>query len=218
MASRKPPRSGVRAARACDGAPAAAPREAITVGSVGIRRRAPRLKVTLFTGVVLGLLALVGFAGWREASRGVPTASARPSLPAPRPAPSPAEEAYAHSLWPIHNEVKAAALKMTFGGLNYKLHEIDRAGFRDRVESARAVYRRAAARIELLAPPASLVGLHDEYVQAVRLYQEAAGEMVRVLDDGKEDHLATAFPKSQEAGTKLLRVGQVLWPGEYVPN
>ena len=37
----------------------------------------------------------------------------RPAMATPRPALTAEEEAYAQALWPIHNEVKLGALRMT---------------------------------------------------------------------------------------------------------
>jgi hypothetical protein len=179
--------------------------------------RLPSVKLALFAGVVLGLLGILAFAAVRETTSARP-AAARPSLAPPRPALTAAEEAYALALWPIHNEVKAGAFRMTFGGLDYKLGEIDRRELRARVEAAREIYRQAEARMRTLSPPASFQAVHAEYVEAVGLYQRSAAEMVKTGDDGSDEHLLAAFPMSQEAGRKLLRVGNVLWPGEYVPN
>jgi hypothetical protein len=179
--------------------------------------RLPGVKLALLGVVVLGLLGILAFAAVRETTSARP-AAARPALVPPRPALTAAEETYALALWPIHNEVKAGALRMTFGGLNYKLGEIDRRELRARIEAAREVYRQAGARIQALSPPASLQAVHAEYAEAVDLYQRSAVEMVKTGDDGRDEHLLAAFPMSQEAGRKLLRVGNVLWPGEYIPN
>ena len=178
----------------------------------------PRVKLFLLAGVALGLVAIAALALYRETTTVARLASARPSIGPARPALTGAEETYARTLWPIHNEVKAGALRMTLGGLNYKLREIDGVNLRERVRVASEVYREAEVKIRALAPPPSLASVHAQYLEAVRLYQEAGREMARVLDDGQDAHLVTAFPKSQEAGTALLRVGQVLWPGEYLPN
>ena len=182
----------------------------------GVARR-PTLKLALTGAVVLGLLGILVFAAVREWTTARP-AAARPALAPPRPALTAAEEAYALALWPIHNQVKAGALRMTFGGLNYKLGEIDARELRARTEAARDIYRQAETRIRALSPPASFQAVHAEYVEAVDLYRRAAAEMSMTGDDGRDEHLLAAFPLSQEAGRKLLRVGNVLWPGEYVPN
>jgi hypothetical protein len=179
--------------------------------------RSSAVKLVVFGAVGLGLLGIMVWAAVREGSTARPN-SPRPALAPSRPPFTASEEAYSRALWPIHNDVKAAALRMTFGGLNFKIGEIDRAELRERIESSRDVHRQAETRIRALQPPASLRDVHTEYVEAVRLYQQSAVEMLKVAEDGRDEHLVAAFPMSQEAGRKLLRVGNVLWPGEYVPN
>ncbi len=181
-------------------------------------RRRPRLKLVLFTAVLVSLGAIVAFAVFREATGPTRTASARPALSPSRPAMTPVEEIYARALWSIHGEVKDGAYRMTFGGLKYKLGDIDRAELKARVWAAAGAYRQAEARIRALTPPPSLQGIHAEYLEAVRLYRDSAAEMAKVSEDGRDDHLAAALPLSQEASRKLLRVGKEIWPGEYVPN
>src|SRR5215831_3626101 len=144
--------------------------------------------------------------------------AARPALAPPRPALTRAEEEYALALWPIHNEVKASALKMTLGGLSYKLGEMDRAALKIRIDGSREIYRSAGQRIAALTPPASLASAHEMYADAVRLYQQSATEMLRVVADGRDEHLVAAHPLSMEASEKLLKVGDILWPNEYKPN
>ena len=56
------------------------------------------------------------------------------------------------------------------------------------------------------------------YSDAVRLYQQSAAEMLRVVGDGRDEHLVAAHPLSMEASEKLLKVGDILWPSEYKPN
>jgi hypothetical protein len=42
--------------------------------------------------------------------------------------------------------------------------------------------------------------------------------MVRVARDGRDEHLISAQQKSENASATLLKVSDVLWPGEYKPN
>jgi hypothetical protein len=72
--------------------------------------------------------------------------------------------------------------------------------------------------VQALEPPPSLREVHGDYLEALRLYQRSAEEMLRTGNDGRDDHLVTALPLSQEASRKLLLVGNRIWPGEYVPN
>ena len=179
----------------------------------------PSVKILVFGGVLLGLLGILALAAVREVATSPGSARmVRPALAPPRPPLTAAEEEYALALWPIHNEVKASALRMTLGGLAYKLGDLDGAGLKARVDRSAETYRRAARQIAALTPPASLAQAHATYVDAVRLYQRAATEMVRVVSDGRDEHLVVAQPLSMEASEKLLKVGDVLWPNEYKPN
>jgi hypothetical protein len=179
----------------------------------------PRVKILLFGLVVLGLLSIVLLAAFREASTSPANArTARPVLAPPRPPLTKDEEEYALALWPIHNEVKASALRMTLGGLSYKIGELDRTALKSRIERSTETYRSAARRIAALTPPASLVRAHAMYSDAIRLYQRSAAEMLLVVDDGRDDHLVVAQPLSMEASETLLKVGDILWPSEYKPN
>jgi hypothetical protein len=181
--------------------------------------RVPRVKALVFGFVLVSLIGVLARAAGREVATSPANArTARPVLAPPRPPLTPAEEEYALALWPIHNEVKASALKMTLGGLGYKLGELDRAGLKAKVDGSTETYRRAARRIATLTPPASLVRTHAMYADAVRLYQQSATEMLRVVSDGRDEHLVVAQPLSMEASEKLLKVGDILWPNEYRPN
>jgi hypothetical protein len=184
-----------------------------------VARRLPSAKVLLFGLVFVGLLGILAIAAIREVS--APPANAKvagPVLAPPRPPLTRAEEEYALALWPIHNEVKSSALKMTLGGLAYKLGEIDRAGLKAKIDGSAATYRKAALEIATLTPPESLAKAHAMYTDAVRLYQRSAAEMAQVIADGREEHLAAAQPLSMEASETLLKVGDILWPSEYKPN
>src|SRR5215475_11859080 len=179
----------------------------------------PRVKILLVCLVVIGLLGIVLFAASREVSTSPANArTARPALTLPRPPLTAAEEEYALALWPIHNEVKASALRMTLGGLSYKIGELDRTALKGRIERSTETYRSAARRVAALTPPASLARAHAMYSDAIRLYQRSAAEMLRVVDDGRDDHLVIAQPLSMEASETLLKVGDILWPSEYKPN
>jgi len=181
----------------------------------------PRRVKTVLLGIafvsVLGVLAV---AIVRETALGSRTTRATPSQsPAPpRPPLTAAEEAYAHALWPVHTDVKLSALRMMFAGINYKRGKIDRADLKAGVDAENETFRRAAARIRTLAPPASLQEVHAYYVDALRLYQQAAAEMLKIVDDGRDEHLVAASPMVKEAGRNLEAVAIALWPGEYVPN
>jgi hypothetical protein len=170
--------------------------------------------------IILTVLGAVCASLLREAAMAGRTAAAdaRSSLVPPRPALTPPEEAYAHALWAIHGDVKSAAVTLTFSGLRYKLKEVQVRAFETGVQAASKSFSDAEERVRALAPPASLTQVHTQYLDAVHLFQQSAAEMLKVSEDGRDDHLLVAQPLSQEASEKLLRVGNMIWPGEYLPN
>jgi hypothetical protein len=53
-----------------------------------------------------------------------------------------------------------------------------------------------------LEPPTSLRSDHEEYLSAVRLFQESALEVQKMFTDGQDDHMKAAYPKGQEEATR----------------
>lgn len=191
----------------------------------GHRVTQPGIRWALSTKVVLSgvgiviLLGMLTFAMVREVTtRGVATSAPPQPTVSPRPPLTAAEETYAHVLWPIHADVKLGALRMMFAGINYKLRKIDRAELKAIVEASNDIYRRADRRVRTFQPPSSLQETHAYYLDALRLYRQAAAEMLKVFDDGRDEHLVAASPLVKAAGQNLEAVAIALWPGEYVPN
>src|SRR5262249_41360115 len=148
--------------------------------------------------------------------RNLPTqdADARYVLASVPPPLTAAEEAYAAALWPIHSDVKVSAVRMTFAGLSYKLGELGRGGLQARLDGLGERFAAAAVQLRQLRPPESMQMLHGEYMEALRLYQKAIVEMVRVADDGRDEHLLDAQAQSEKAAAILLKLSDALWPGE----
>jgi len=178
--------------------------------------------------VVLALVAMVAYAVVREmrtAKQPPPAPSAAATFtgglamdPHALRALSPEEEAYAAALWPIHSEVKLAAMRMTFAGMNYKIEHQDPAKIRTTVQPLTTVFQGAAQRARQLRPPESLKDAHKNYLEALRLYTDASREMVKIAGDGRDEHLVVAHEHTEQASHALLQLGDVLWPGEYKPN
>jgi hypothetical protein len=131
---------------------------------------------------------------------------------------TPEEEAFAASLWPIHSEVKLAAVRMIFAGMKYKTGQHDVQALEASVQPLIPLFERAAARTRELTPPTSLAEAHRSYLHALALYQQAAHEMLRVSNDGRDQHLVRAQQQSELASIELLKLSDPLWPGEYKPN
>ena len=173
------------------------------------------VSAAVLASAVVGLLA---FGIHREAAiTPSPTAAQAPAQPS-RPALTSAEERYIHQLWPIHGDVQRSTMRMTLGQIFYKTQDLGRAELGSRVEQALATYRAAETKLRALDPPASLLNEHDEYLSAVRLFQESAVELMKMFKDGQDDHMLAAYPKSQQGSDKIREVGGKFWPHEFPPH
>ena len=180
----------------------------------------PGVKCTAVAAAVVALLGIVAFGVIREATTGRGSASAlsRPAATPQRPALTHAEEAYIQALWPIHGEVERNAVRVSLGKIFYKTNEIGKADLKTRVDAALATYRRAEERISSLQPPSSLAHAHDEYLTAVRLFQQSALEVLKMFEDGNDEHLLAAYPLSQAGSDKIREVGAKFWEDEFPPH
>ena len=50
------------------------------------------------------------------------------------------------------------------------------------------------------------------------LYANAAAEMLKFTEDGDSQRLHAAHRLDLRASEGMLRVGEVLWPGQYKPH
>lgn len=183
-------------------------------------RRSFTLRRGAFVLVVLMLLSIAGFALFREVSPTGPVAARdlpRPQKPA-KPAFTPAEEAYIQALWPIHGQVERSAARMALGQIFYTINELDRPSLKKRIDDALLTYRRSEARLRELTPPASIQRDHEEYLSAIELFQKSAVEVLRMFEDGREEHMLAAYPLGQKATDKIREVGGKFWPNEFAPN
>ncbi len=179
------------------------------------------VKGSVLAVTILALLGMVAFAVTREATttvRGPIPAVSQPASTPQRPAFTRAEEAYIQALWPIHGEVERSTVRLSLGKIFYKTNEMGKADLEARVNKALATYQTAEARIGALQPPPSLERAHDEYLAAVGLFQKSALEVLKMFDDGNDDHLLAAYPLSQEGSNKIREVGAQFWQDEFPPN
>jgi len=177
-----------------------------------------RLRPKILAMVAVGLLGILTFALSRELTITDRPVVTRLPARAPRPAFSPAEEAYIKALWPIHGDVEQSTMLMSLGQIFYKTEDLSRADLKKRVDEALVTYRRAESGMLALEPPATLRVAHEEYLAAVRLFQQSAIEVLKLFDDGRDDHLLAAYPLSQEGSDKIREVGAKFWPEEFPPN
>lgn len=190
----------------------------------GTVARLPHWKVLLVVAMAAVLFAVVAFAVQRELAANKPPSAAAAFTAGialsgyDAPPLTAEEETYAAALWPIHSEVKLAAVRMIFAGLNYKTADQDSRKLKTKVQPLTQTFLDANRRVDKILPPASLQDAHDSYTEALRLYTSATREMVRIADDGKEEHLVRAQKQSEQASFAILKLSDVLWPGEYKPN
>jgi hypothetical protein len=178
------------------------------------------LKGNLLAVAILALLGILSFTATREATTTgrESVAAVRPVAAAPKPAFTRAEEAYIQALWPIHGDVERSAVRLSLGRIFYKIDDIGKADLKARVEAALVAFRGAAERIQALQPPPSVAGAHEEYLAAVRLFQQSALETLKMFDDADDRHLLAAYPVSQEGSDKIREVGTKFWQDEFPPH
>ena len=190
--------------------------------SQGRRHRLPSRRMLFLGCVAIAVIGVCSFAVSRAVSRtatpAVTTANIKPAARPPRPALTPAEEAYMRAMWPIHGDVERSLMRASLGQILYKTDDLSRAELKARMEQALTTYRGAETRIRALEPPASVRNDHEQYLVAVRLFQESAVEAIKMFKDGRDDHLLAAYPKSQEGSDKIREVGGKFWPSEFPPN
>jgi hypothetical protein len=177
-----------------------------------------RPKPLIFGAALASLVGLVAFAMIREAGIGPSPTTAQRTAEPRRPSLTPAEEQYIRDLWPIHGEVERSTMRMSLGQILYKTQDLSRAKLGIRVKEALASYQAAETRLHALEPPTSLRSEHEEYLAAVRLFQESAVEVLKMFTDGQDDHMLVAYPKGQEASDKIREVGGKFWPHEFPPH
>jgi len=72
----------------------------------------------------------------------------------------------------------------------------------------------ATAKTAMTSHP-TLRTTHERYLAAVRLFQQSAIEMLRMYDDGDEEHLNLALPLSLDGTSRLREIGGQFWPETY---
>jgi hypothetical protein len=176
---------------------------------------------TAIAAAVMGLLAIAAFGVLREATPTGHAAASSLSHPAavkPHPAFTRAEEAYIQALWPIHGDIERSAVRTSLGAIFYTTNDLPKADLKVRIEAALTTYRHAEARISALQPPLSLARAHDDYLVAVRLFEQSASEALKMFDDDNDGHLLVAHSFSQQGSNKIREIGGRFWQDEFPPN
>jgi hypothetical protein len=184
--------------------------------------RVPRPR-TLVLSLVVCALAAVSVGALQRELAPRPRAAAAPMVfwqgkPLQKPLTAD-EESYAEALWPIQAElVETSAVAMSFAGMAYVTEGHDAQKLATSARTLHEKFAMADARTKALSTPESMLPVQQRYLGAISAFETASAEMAKVGDDGKLEHLVEAQAMSQRAAEDLLRVGDVLWPGEHKPN
>jgi len=180
----------------------------------------PRVRIVLLSTVVAALVAVVVLAMQRElAPRAVTPVGGGESAPWQPIALNAEEEAYAAALWPIHSEVvETSAVVMSFAGISYMTDHHDAHKLAATAAALHDTLTAADVKARAIKVPATMNKVQDQYLEAITLLEDASTEMAKLEQDSKIEHLETAQKMSFVASENLLKVEDVLWPGEHKPN
>ena len=177
----------------------------------------------LLAGVVAALAATAG-AAWLHEVRpksvvqpAAQTVSTRAEKPQP-PALTADEERFATALWALHREATRSAVALSFAGIAYQTEDRDARALARKIEPLAKFFHDAEMQVRTMSVPPSLSRTQGQYVNAMALYANAAGEMLKFTEDGDSQHLGNAHRMDVSASQDMLRVGEVLWPGQYRPH
>jgi hypothetical protein len=177
----------------------------------------------LLFGAGIALLAIVAVSLQREAVSGSPPSSvlktAEQESTAPKLPPlTDQEEVFAEALWPLHQEtVEPSAGRLASAGMTFAADDHDANRMAAKLTPLRQVFHDAQAQVAAIPAPPSMQPLRERYVALLVLYEQSATEMLEVARDGDEGHLINAQVESQHAAEELIKIGDILWPGEHKP-
>lgn len=175
----------------------------------------------LLAGVVVALAATAGAAWLHEIRPGsqpaLQTNTARTEKTA-LPALTADEERFATTLWTVHREATRSAVALSFAGISYQTEDRDPRAFARKIEPLAKFFHDAGMQVRAMSAPASLSSAQSQYVEAMALYAGAAAEMLKFTEDGDAQRLRAAHELDLKASEYVLRVGEVLWPGQYKPH
>jgi hypothetical protein len=87
-----------------------------------------------------------------------------------------------------------------------------------KIEPLAKFFHDAEIQVRAMSTPPSLSATRGQYVEAMALYANAAAEIMKFTEDGDAQRLGDAHQMDVRASEDMLRVGEVLWPGQYKPH
>ncbi|AHY52652.1 hypothetical protein BJS_00023 [Bradyrhizobium japonicum SEMIA 5079] len=128
------------------------------------------------------------------------------------------EERFATTLWAVHREATRSAVALSFAGITYQTEDRDARAFARKIEPLARFFHDAEMQVRAMSAPPSLSKTQSQYVDAMAIYASAAAEMLKFAEDGDSQRLQVAHELDVKASEYMLRVGEVLWPGQYKPH
>jgi hypothetical protein len=177
----------------------------------------------LLAGVVVALAATTGVAWLNEARTPAvvqpapKTVNVRTAIPE-LPALTADEERFATDLWAVHREATRSAVALSFAGIAYQTENRDAHALAQKIEPLAKFFHDAETQVRAMSAPPSLSKTLGRYVAAMTLYANAADEMLKFTEDADSRRLDEAHRMDVTASQDMLRVGEVLWPGQYKPH
>ena len=107
---------------------------------------------------------------------------------------------------------------MSFAGIVYQTEDRDARSLARKIEPLAKFFQDAEIQVRTMSTPPSLSTTQGQYVEAMALYANAADEMLKFTKDSDSRHLGDAHRMNMRASEDMLRVGEVLWPGQYKPH
>ncbi len=179
----------------------------------------------MLAGVIVALAATAGVA-WLHEARTPTSVVAQPAAQPIKvravipelPALTGEEERFASTLWTVHREATRSAVAMSYAGIAFLTEGRDVHTLAQRLEPLAKFFHDAEIQVRAMSAPPSLSKTLDRYVGAMALYANAADEMLKFTESADSRHLDEAHRLDVKASQDLLRVGEVLWPGQYKPH
>src|SRR5467141_3340437 len=128
------------------------------------------------------------------------------------------EERFATALWAVHREATRLAVAMSFAGITYQTEDRDARALARKIEPLAKFFHDAEMQVRAMSTPPSLSRTQGQYVDAMALFANAAAEILKFTEDGDSQRLGDAHRMDVRASEDMLRVGEVLWPGQYKPH
>ena len=178
------------------------PNSALALGHEGLRLRSRRIRSDrshrLSSRFVMGLLVLAGLAGFVGATwllRWTSVADAAATD----------QQRYLAILTGVRGQVDESAMRIGLLSAQYAQGQISTSELEARLDVDLASLRRVDEQLSLASPPAELRSANAEYLSAVRLFEQAATELMQIADDRDSTHIAAAVPSSLDGMSQLQR-------------